>query len=117
MPHPWRASLLRKHLFKRQLHEQVIKIKSLRVASCLRAVERHAEALAAQERELAQREASLQNEQDQLRQQRALLQDASSAMDKERAEARDMLKVSAPLPHCSPTPATMVYVHYFVGQS
>lgn len=63
---------------------------------CLHAVERQAEALAVHERELAQREASLQNEQDQLRQQRSLLQDSASAIEKERAEARDMLKVSMP---------------------
>lgn len=49
-----------------------------------------------QERELAQREASLHNEQDQLRQQRTLLQDSASAIEKERAEARDMLKVACP---------------------
>ncbi len=57
------------------------------------AVEQHAEALAAQEKELAQREASLRNEQDQVRQQKALLEEAAATIEKERLEARDMLKV------------------------
>lgn len=62
----------------------------------MHAVERQAEALAVHERELAQREASLQNGQDQLRQQRSLLQDSASAIEKERIEARDMLTVCMP---------------------
>lgn len=61
------------------------------------AVERQAEALAVQEKDLAQREASLQNEQEQLRQQRALLEESCTSIEKERLEARDMLKV-APKP-------------------
>ena len=73
----------------------IVEASKLKTVSCLHAVERQAEALAAQEHELAQREASLHNEQDQLRQQHALLQESSSALDKERAEARDMLKVRA----------------------
>ena len=73
----------------------IFEVKTSQDVSCLHAVQRQAEALAAQELELAQREADLHNEQDQLRQQRALLQESSSAMDKERAEARDMLKVGA----------------------
>lgn len=58
------------------------------------AVERHAEALAAQEKEVAQREASLQNEQEQVRQQKTLLEEAAATIEKERLEARDMLKVT-----------------------
>ena len=58
------------------------------------AVEREAEAVAARERDVAQREASLQNDQEQLRQQQALLEETTQAVDKERLEARDMLKVS-----------------------
>ena len=61
------------------------------------AVERHAEALAAQEKEVAQREASLQNEQEQVRQQKAVLEEAAATIEKERLEARDMLKVTPTL--------------------
>ena len=56
------------------------------------AVEREAEALAAREKDLAQREASLQNDQQHLQQQQALLEESSQAVDKQRLEARDMLK-------------------------
>ena len=45
------------------------------------------------EKELAQREASVQNDQQQLSQQQALLDEASAAVEKERLDARDMLKV------------------------
>lgn len=82
-------------------------------------MERQAEALAAQERELAQREASLHNEQDQLRQQRALLDQASSAIDKERAEARDMLKVAmlyGSLPSASGTTCQLVPCQSILSQ-
>ena len=71
------------------------------------AVERHAEALAAQEKEVAQREASLQNEQEQVRQQKALLEEAAATIEKERLEARDMLKVT---PKLDPTQTDHAYV-------
>ena len=57
------------------------------------AVDRQAEALAARERDVAQQEASLQNDQEHLRQQQALLEESSQAVDKDRLEAREMLKV------------------------
>jgi len=45
------------------------------------------------EHELAQREATLQNEQEQLRQQRAILDETATTVEQQRLQAKDMLKV------------------------
>ena len=85
--------MFREHACLPSTHaRQAVQLRNLTLVCCV--VERQAESVAGREQDVAQREASLQNEQEQLRQQQALLEESSQAVDKERLEAREMLKVS-----------------------
>ena len=57
------------------------------------AVEQKAEALAVDERALAEQQAQLHNQQDLLRQEQALVEEAAAAAEQDRKQAQDMLKV------------------------
>lgn len=63
------------------------------------AVQQKAEAVAVEERELAEQKAQLHNQQELLRQEQALVEEAAAVTEQDRKQAQNMLKVSAGVWH------------------